>query len=100
MKKKSKNRKYKPKEYEGKTNIVNLKEFEQYSIIEINEDVSEVIDYLDRLQKESEVETLMFYLPLDEFCIKSDTPTAEARWVLIYIHFQIYSKAYKTNEFL
>ena len=70
MKKKSKNRKYKPKEYEGKTNIVNLKEFEQYSIIEINEDISEVINYLDRLQKESEVETLMFYLPLDEFCIK------------------------------
>lgn len=30
----------------------------------------------------------------------SDTPTAKARWVLIYIHFQIYSKAYKTNEFL
>ena len=28
LKKKSKNRKYKPKEYEGKTNIVNLKEFE------------------------------------------------------------------------
>lgn len=70
LKKKSKNRKYKPKEYEGKTNIIDLKEFEQYSIIEINEDVSEVIDYLDRLQKESEVETLMFYLPLDEFCIK------------------------------
>ena len=30
----------------------------------------------------------------------SDTPTAKARWVLIYIHFQIYSKAYETNEFL
>ena len=30
----------------------------------------------------------------------TDTPTAKARWVLIYIHFQIYSKAYKTNEFL
>ena len=30
----------------------------------------------------------------------SDTPTAKARWVLIYIHFQIYSKAYKTNELL
>ena len=29
-----------------------------------------------------------------------DTPTAKARWVLIYIHFQIYSKAYKTNKFL
>ena len=29
-----------------------------------------------------------------------DTPTAKARWVLIYIHFQIYSKAYETNEFL
>ena len=28
-----------------------------------------------------------------------DTPTAKARWVLMYIHFQIYSKAYKTNEF-
>lgn len=26
----------------------------------------------------------------------TDTPTAKARWVLIYIHFQIYSKAYKT----
>lgn len=31
--------------------------------------------------------------------IFSDTPTAKARWVLMYIHFQIYSKAYKTNEF-
>lgn len=30
----------------------------------------------------------------------SDTPTTKARWVLIYIHFQIYSKAYKPNEFL
>lgn len=30
----------------------------------------------------------------------TDTPTAKARWVLIYIHFQTYSKAYKTNEFL
>ena len=30
----------------------------------------------------------------------TDTPTAKARWVLIYIHFQIYSKAYKTNEIL
>ena len=28
-----------------------------------------------------------------------DTPTAKARWVLMYIHFQIYSKTYKTNEF-
>lgn len=33
------------------------------------------------------------------FSTKSDTPTAKARWVLMYIHFQIYSKAYKTNEF-
>ena len=30
----------------------------------------------------------------------ADTPTAKARWVLIYNHFQIYSKAYKTNKFL
>lgn len=30
----------------------------------------------------------------------TDTPTAKARWVLIYIHFQIYSKVYETNEFL
>ena len=29
----------------------------------------------------------------------TDTPTAKARWVLMYIHFQIYSKAYKTDEF-
>ncbi len=29
----------------------------------------------------------------------ADTPTAKARWVLMYIHFQIYSKAYKTDEF-
>ena len=29
----------------------------------------------------------------------ADTPTAKARWVLMYIHFQIYSKVYKTNEF-
>ena len=32
--------------------------------------------------------------------IITDTPTAKARWVLIYIHFQIYSKAYKTNKFI
>ena len=32
--------------------------------------------------------------------LSADTPTAKARWVLIYIHFQIYSKAYKTNKFL
>ena len=30
----------------------------------------------------------------------ADTPTAKARWVLIYIHFQMCSKAYKTDEFL
>ena len=36
---------------------------------------------------------------LEEFGC-ADTPTAKARWVLIYIHFQIYSKAYKTNEIL
>lgn len=30
---------------------------------------------------------------------KSDAPTAKARWVLMYIDFQIYSKAYKTNLF-
>ena len=34
------------------------------------------------------------------FIFKTDTPTAKARWVLIYIHFQIYSKAYETNEIL
>ena len=45
------------------------------------------------------------FLPII-LCVKfiimlSDTPTAKARWVLIYnIHFQIYSKVYKTNEFL
>ena len=32
--------------------------------------------------------------------MRPDTPTAKARWVLIYIHFQIYSKAYETDEFL
>lgn len=31
--------------------------------------------------------------------VESDTPTAKARWVLMYIDFQIYSKAYKTNLF-
>ena len=36
----------------------------------------------------------------DSFSTRADTPTAKARWVLIYIHFQIYSKAYKTNELL
>lgn len=30
---------------------------------------------------------------------ETDTPTAKARWVLMYIDFQIYSKAYKTNLF-
>lgn len=38
----------------------------------------------------------LFFLPV----FSSDTPTAKARWVLIYIHFQIYSKAYETDEFL
>ena len=42
----------------------------------------------------TEHEALVLYNTL------SDTPTAKARWVLIYIHFQIYSKAYKTNELL
>ena len=42
----------------------------------------------------TEHEALVLYNTL------SDTPTAKARWVLIYIHFQIYSKAYKTNKFL
>ena len=28
----------------------------------------------------------------------TDTPTAKARWVHMFIHFQIYSKVYKTNE--
>lgn len=31
---------------------------------------------------------------------RTDTPTAKAHWVLIHIHFQIYSKAYETSEFL
>ena len=31
--------------------------------------------------------------------VYSDTPTAKARWVLNYVDFQIYSKAYKTNLF-
>ena len=30
----------------------------------------------------------------------TDTPTAKARWVLIYVNFQIYSKVYKTSLFL
>ena len=42
----------------------------------------------------TEYEALVLYNTL------SDTPTAKARWVLIYIHFQIYSKTYKTNELL
>lgn len=32
--------------------------------------------------------------------VESDTPTAKARWVLIYVNFQIYSKVYKTSLFL
>lgn len=32
--------------------------------------------------------------------ISSDTPTAKARWVLIYADFQVCSKAYKTGLFL
>ena len=31
--------------------------------------------------------------------LSTDTPTAKARWVLNYVDFQIYSKAYKTNLF-
>lgn len=33
-------------------------------------------------------------------CRNPDTPTYKEHWVLIYIHFQIYSKAYETNEFV
>nr|DAL48156.1 MAG TPA_asm: hypothetical protein [Caudoviricetes sp.] len=29
----------------------------------------------------------------------TDTPTAKARWALIYMNFQIYSKVYKTDSF-
>ncbi len=29
----------------------------------------------------------------------TDTPTAKARWVLIYMNFQICSKVYKTDSF-
>ena len=46
---------------------------------------------------------LRFYNQIKYWSTKrqiSDTPTAKASWVLIYIHFQIYSKAYKTNKFL
>ena len=31
--------------------------------------------------------------------LQTDTPTAKARWVLMYVHFQMCSKAYKTNDF-
>ena len=37
---------------------------------------------------------------IDYYEKEADTPTAKACWVLIYIHFPICSKAYKTNEFL
>ncbi len=44
---------------------------------------------------------LLYFKKIKPFTLSlSDTPTAKARWVLIYIHFQIYSKAYKTNDFL
>lgn len=70
MKKKNKAKKHITKDYQTKTNIVDIKDFNQYSIIEINEDISEVIGFLDKLQKDKGIENLMFYLPLDEFCIK------------------------------
>ena len=38
-------------------------------------------------------------ITIDKTIIQSDTPTAKARWVLNYVDFQIYSKAYKTNLF-
>ena len=40
------------------------------------------------------------YKPIHMSDSLTDTPTAKARWVLIYINFQIYSKAYKTDLFL
>lgn len=38
--------------------------------------------------------------PLCGHLLLSDTPTAKARRVLIYVNFQIYSKVYKTSLFL
>ena len=46
------------------------------------------------------IKATVFVKIIKKELITSDTPTAKARWVLIYIHFQIYSKAYKTNEIL
>ena len=43
---------------------------------------------------------IFLFVHFSEFLSVTDTPTAKARGVLIYIHFQIYSKAYETNEIL
>ena len=40
-----------------------------------------------------------FNNPQSPYYSYPDTPTAKARWVLNYVDFQIYSKAYKTNLF-
>ena len=46
------------------------------------------------------VAQIVYEVTEPEYSDDADTPTAKARWVLIYIHFQIYSKVYETNEFL
>ena len=57
------------------------------------------MQYCENLQKnKSSWTALCIFWIIDT--ISADTPTAKACWVLIYIHFQIYSKAYKTDEFL
>lgn len=45
-------------------------------------------------------EKRLAYEPLCGHLLLPDTPTAKARWVLIYVNFQIYSKIYKTGLFL
>lgn len=47
------------------------------------------------MERKLEVRRKIMLLKMNE--ISSDTPTAEAHWVLIYIHFPIYLKAYKSK---
>ena len=49
--------------------------------------------------KDEHIDFICTHPPYANIIKYTDTPTAKARWVLMYIHFQTYSKAYKTNEF-
>ena len=85
---KKRNKKYKPKEYQGKSNIINIKELEKYNIVEIDEDITEVREFLGSLEDK---DTIPFYLPLDEFCIKyNEAMINGTRQFVHYAHIKQY----------